>query len=95
MSGNTGTQDISEIITMGTVSNPSPVTGQVWWDGTHLQMNIGGTTYQLDHPKPTTSWTLSGLVANHSFNAGASSTGINAQALATLINDLQTIGIIS
>lgn len=89
MAGNTGTQDISEIITMGSVSNPTPVTGQVWWDGTHLQMNIGGTTYQLDHPK-SSAWTISGVSANRTYNPSTASNAQTAQALGTLLMDLQT-----
>lgn len=93
MSGNTGTQDISEIITMGTVSNPTPVTGQVWWDGTHLQMNIGGTTYQLDHPKVGSQYTVSNVTTNRTFNQTTSNLISLTQNFGTLLSDLQAAGL--
>lgn len=39
---------LNAVIQMITTTNSSPTTGQVWFDGTHLQVNLGGTTFQLD-----------------------------------------------
>lgn len=75
---------------MGTVSNPTPVTGQVWWDGSHLQMNIGGTTYQLDHPKVGSLYTVSNISANHTFNGSTATLGVVINTLGTLLQDLQS-----
>lgn len=88
MPGNTGTQDIAQIITMGTVSNPIPVTGQVWFDGSHIWMNIGGTSYRLDHPV-STAWTASNVVPVRTFNAAAQTITTLSQFVGTMIQDLQ------
>lgn len=47
-------QALNTVIQMVSTTNSSPVSGQVWFDGTHMQVNLGGTTYQLDRPLETT-----------------------------------------
>lgn len=42
----------TQIIQMNPVTNTG-TTGQVWWNGTHLMMNIGGTNYQIDQQTPS------------------------------------------
>lgn len=86
-------QDKAQIIQMGTVSNPSSVTGQVWWDGTHLWMNIAGTNYRLDHPV-STAWSSSNVVPVRSVNPLAATTTSNAHLIGTLIQDLQAVGLV-
>lgn len=39
---------LTTVINMQTTTNGSPLTGQVWFDGTHLYINLAGTTYRLD-----------------------------------------------
>lgn len=41
-------QALNTIIQMITTTNSSPVSGQVWFDGTNMFVNLGGTTYQLN-----------------------------------------------
>lgn len=41
-------QALNTIFQMLTSSNPSPVSGQVWFDGTNMLVNLNGTTYQLN-----------------------------------------------
>lgn len=80
---------INTIIQMMSTSNTSPTTGQVWFDGTHLQVNLGGTTYQLDQNiKSTASGvvTLSGGTAtvSNALVTANSRIFLTAQALGTV-----------
>lgn len=86
-------QDKAQIIQMGSVTNPVPVTGQVWFDGSHLWMNIGGTSYRMDNPV-TTAWTATGVTPVRLVNPSLATTISNAQLLGTLIQDLQASGIV-
>lgn len=53
----------TQIIQMNSVTNTG-TTGQVWWNGTHLYMNIGGTNYQMDQQ-------LAGSAAHQYFSGSA------------------------
>lgn len=41
-------QAFNTVIQMQTATDSPSAAGQVWFDGTHLNINIGGTVYQLD-----------------------------------------------
>jgi len=83
-------QDKAQIIQMNSVTNSSPVTGQIWFDGTNLRMNIGGTSYYLSHtPAIGSQYTVANTTANRSLNGSASTIGTLTNIVGTLLQDLQ------
>lgn len=63
------TQDKTTVIQMTSTPNSSSGTGQVWWDGTHLNMNIDGVVYQIDQQAPNSTQT-SGALSTTTFVSG-------------------------
>lgn len=87
-------QALNTVIPMQTVSSPTTVTGNVWFDGSHLWINIAGTNYRLDHPS-TSAWTVSGVTPNRTYDASTPSLLTLTQSFGTLMVDLQAAGYIS
>lgn len=86
-------QDKAQIIQMGSVVNTGS-NGQVWFDGSHLWINVGGINCRIDHPTSST-WSVANVTTNRTYDGSTITSTQNNQILGTLISELKTNGYIA
>lgn len=80
---------LTSVINMQQTSNSSSTVGQVWFDGTHLYMNIGSTIYQMDHTPVGSQFTVSNITPNFIFNGSTATNSTLINTIGTIIQVLQ------
>ena len=83
-------QALTTVIPMQTISPSSTTPGNVWFDGTHLHMNIGGNNYQIDNQSNNVTQ-LIGTGAAPTFTLGAAASGGTISNISTGLSGLVTI----